>query len=226
MYLNRNAAMFTGLIETLGTVLSIERKGSSALIGIQPDLDPFEVIDGGSVAVNGACLTVERKRGATLYFSAVRETLDRTTLNSAVIGQKVNLERALRLGDRLDGHMVQGHVDGLGTIYSDEDVKGSILRTIAIPVELQPFMAEKGSVAIDGISLTIAKSTISTVTISFIPVTLKKTTMLFKKTGDYVNIECDLIARYLYRFTKFTSAQSNSESETDSLIHKLERFGF
>jgi riboflavin synthase len=218
--------MFTGLIETLGTIVSIDRKGTSVVLGIEPDCRPFEVNDGSSVSIDGVCLTVERKRGTILTFSAVRETLSRTSLNSCVMGRRVNLERALRLSDRLDGHLVLGHVDGLGSFLSDEDVQGSVLRTIAVPVELQPFMAEKGSVAIDGVSLTIAKSTADAMTVSIIPATLQRTTMQLKKTGDFVNLECDVVARYLYRFTKFNTANGSSSVESNSLINKLERFGF
>jgi riboflavin synthase alpha subunit len=218
--------MFTGLIETLGTVISIDRKGTSVILGIEPQNSPFDVNDGGSVAIDGVCLTVERKRGTILVFSAVRETLIRTSLSSCVTGKQVNMERALRLSDRLDGHIVLGHVDGLGSIVSDEDVQGSILRTIAVPLELQPFMAEKGSVAIDGVSLTIAKSTEATMTVSIIPATLQRTNMQYKKTGDLVNLECDVVARYLHRFTKFNTANGSASLESDSLIKRLERFGF
>ncbi len=219
--------MFTGLIETLGTVQSLIRTGSSILLGIQPDLGQFDVCNGASVAIDGVCLTVERQQGSIISFSAVRETLQRTSLNHCSVGRRVNLERALRLSDRLDGHFVLGHVDSLGSIISDVDVNGSILRTISVPAELQPFMAEKGSVTIDGISLTIAKSTDATITISVIPATLQKTNMFLKRAGDTVNIECDVVARYLYRFTNFNSmAKSSSVSEPQSLINKLERFGF
>jgi riboflavin synthase alpha subunit len=218
--------MFTGLIETLGTVISVDRKGTSVILGIEPDCSAFDVNDGGSVAIDGICLTAERKRGTILIFSAVRETLKRTSLSTCAMGRRVNLERALRLSDRLDGHLVLGHVDGLGSIVGDEDVNGSVLRTIAVPAELQPFMAEKGSVAIDGVSLTIANSTVDTMTVSIIPATLQRTNILLKKSGDLVNLECDVVARYLYRFTKFNSANKSSSLEHDSLITKLERFGF
>ena len=219
--------MFTGLIETLGTIQSIDRRGSSILLGIRFDLDQFDVCDGGSVAVDGICLTVERRQGLIFYFSAVLETLKRTTLSDCAVGRRVNLERALQLSDRLDGHLVLGHVDGLGSIIGDVDVNGSILRTISVPIELQPFMAQKGSVAIDGISLTIAKSTDSTITVSIIPKTLQKTNLFFKRSGDLVNLECDVVARYLYRFMNFNgAAKSSSVSEPESLINKLERFGF
>jgi riboflavin synthase len=217
--------MFTGLIETLGTIKSIDQRGSSVILGVLPDLSPFDVREGDSVAVDGICLTVETIRSSVLHFAAVRETLQRTSLTNCTTGRRVNMERALKLGGRLDGHMVLGHVDGTGTISSDNDVHGSILRTIEVPLELRPFMAEKGSVAIDGISLTIAKSTATTLTVSVIPETLKRTTLLTKKAGDTVNIECDVIARYLYRFTQFTKVDSET-ARSNSLIDKMERLGF
>ncbi|NLD92088.1 MAG: riboflavin synthase [Fibrobacter sp.] len=217
--------MFTGLIETLGTVKTIDHQGTSVVLGILPDMSPFDVREGDSVAIDGICLTIESIRGSVLYFAAVRETLRRTSLTNCTTGRRVNMERALTLGERLDGHMVLGHVDGTGRINNDQDVNGSILRTISVPLELRPFMAEKGSVAIDGISLTIAGSTMSTVTISVIPETTKRTTLFTKKAGDIVNIECDVIARYLYRFTQFTRVNSGT-TDSNSLIDKLERFGF
>lgn len=217
--------MFTGLIETLGTIKSIDYRGSSVILGVLPDMSPFDVREGDSIAIDGICLTIETIRGSVLHFAAVRETLQRTSLFNCTTGRKVNMERALRLGGRLDGHMVLGHIDGTGIINNDRDVNGSILRTIDVPPELRPFMAEKGSVAIDGISLTIAKSTLSTLTVSVIPETIKRTTLLAKKAGDTVNIECDVIARYLYRFTQFTRVDGEPV-ENNSLIDKLERFGF
>lgn len=218
--------MFTGLIETTGTILKIDRKGTSVVIAVRPECDSFDVRNGDSVAINGACLTIEKHNDSVLSFSAVRETLNRTTLGSSTIGTKVNMERALKVGDRLDGHMVLGHVDGIGVISDDQDMNGSILRTIKVPSELRPFMAEKGSVTVDGISLTIAKSTIDSITISFIPVTLEKTTMLSKKAGDPVNLECDLIARYLHRLLAFKENAYPPETTGDLLLSKMERLGF
>ena len=123
--------MFTGLIECMGTINSIERKGSSVILGIEAEITEFDVRNGGSVAIDGVCLTVERISGKRMHFSAVRETLSRTTLSTAVIGRKVNLERALQFGGRLDGHIVAGHVDATGIITKDEEAGGSLLRTIA-----------------------------------------------------------------------------------------------
>ncbi|NLD98918.1 MAG: riboflavin synthase [Fibrobacter sp.] len=217
--------MFTGLIECLGTIRSVERHGTSIVLAIRPDLEDFAVTIGGSVAIDGVCLSVEKTDGVTLSFSAVRETLFRTTLNNAAPGKRVNLERAMQLGGRLDGHIVQGHVDNIGQIINDRDVGGSILRTIRVPAELNKFMAEKGSVAIDGISLTIADVVENDITISFIPATIKNTTMSWKKRGDTVNIECDVLSRYLYRLFMADSNQSENSSGI-SLLTKLERLGY
>jgi riboflavin synthase len=216
--------MFTGLIECMGVIRTIDHRGSSAVIGIEPDRNDFSVKPGGSVAIDGVCLTLEKQSGRTFLFSAVRETLQRTTFNGAAAGKKVNLERALCLGDRLDGHLVAGHVDGLGVITKDKEVGGSLLRTISVPDELTPLMAEKGSVAVDGVSLTIASCGITEITISFIPVTLAGTTMSLKKSGDKVNLECDMIARYLHKIVHGVQACRIKREET--LLSGLERLGF
>lgn len=214
--------MFTGLVECMGTVETVQLHGTSIILAIKPDLDNFRVPEGGSVSIDGSCLTVEKDTGKALYFSAVRETILRTTLSDVKVGRRVNMERALQVGGRLDGHMVLGHVDGIGSILSDRDVGGSVLRTIRVPDELTKFMAEKGSVAVDGISLTIAKSDGETIVISFIPATIQKTTMALKKNGDKVNLECDVLARYLNRLLN-----KDGESGTDgSLLNKMERLGF
>lgn len=214
--------MFTGLIECLGTVISVQQHGTSYVIAIKADCPDFEVTEGASVSIDGSCLTVEKINGNLLYFSAVRETLLRTTLCNIHTGRRVNMERAVQLGGRLDGHIVQGHVDGIGSIVSDHDVGGSVLRTIKVPAELNKFMAEKGSVAIDGISLTIAEIKDEMIVISFIPATIKKTTMALKKSGDPVNLECDCIARYLERLLESTNQKRSSEA----LLSRMERLGF
>ena len=217
--------MFTGLIECMGTVNTVDLRGTSITLGICPDLSHFNVVEGGSVAVDGACLTLERSAGASLYFTAVRETLKRTTLRTVVSGRRVNLERALKLGDRLDGHMVLGHIDGVGRILRDVDVGGSLLRTIAVPSELGVYMAQKGSITIDGISLTVSQVSGEEITVSLIPATIKKTTMFHKGSGDQVNIECDVLARYLVRILGAGKEQGQGESK-DSLLGKMERLGF
>lgn len=222
--------MFTGLIESLGTIIDIRYESQSQMLGIQPDMSDFLVAKGDSVAINGVCLTLEFYTDKAFYFRAVRETLLRTNFKDVSIGTRVNLERALKVSSRLDGHLVLGHVDGIGEITGDSTFGDSIVRTISIPSGLEKFMAEKGSVAIDGISLTIASCTDSSISISFIPHTLDHTTMGIKKVGALVNLECDIIARYLERLLKFSSSPNEKKhdiSQTDSnLISLLERYGF
>ena len=190
--------MFTGIIETVGTVKSLQRGNKSLTLGILPGIDDYTVSTGGSVSVDGACLTVESERGNVLSFTAVYETLEHTTLAQLKNGSRVNLERALRLGDRLEGHVVLGHVDGVGRIGTDRKYGDSIYRTIWVPLELRRFMALKGSVAIDGISLTIAETGDETITVALIPHTLSETTMSTKQPGQQVNVECDVFARYIH----------------------------
>lgn len=216
--------MFTGIVETLGTIISLRKEGTSIVLYIEPERDDFDVTVGGSVAIDGVCLTMESRSGNRMRFSAVAETLQHTTLGTARSSQRVNLERAAPVNGRLDGHLVYGHVDGIGKITNDREINGSLLRTIAVPSELSRFMAQKGSVAIDGISLTIARCTETTITISFIPHTLGATTMARKRSGNPVNIECDILARYLYRLLQAgTAAGSKGSTPLQAL---MERSGF
>jgi riboflavin synthase len=228
--------MFTGLIETLGTVVSVEPRGTATLLGIRPEASEFSVPPGGSVAVDGACLTLEKARGAVFYFTAVAETIERTTLGRAQAGARVNLERPLMAGARLDGHMVLGHVDGVGTIISEQSygAGGGKSCTITVPSELSLFMAEKGSVAIDGISLTIAKSSGAEITVALIPRTLAATTLMLKRVGAEVNIECDVIARYIYKMIHDVPAARGETGHggaaarvrPETLLARMERSGF
>lgn len=214
--------MFTGIIEDIGTIKRLYNRGSSIVLSITPSREDFRVEIGGSVSVDGVCLTLEKWENKEMLFTAVEETLNRTTLKKATSEKKVNLERAILATSRLDGHIVYGHVDGIGKIVYDRDVGGSLRRTIEAPEQLMIFMAEKGSVAIDGISLTIAKTEGNTITVSLVPHTLNVTTMFLKKIGDYVNIECDMVARYLYRFLE----KEERHNKKESIISLLERCGF
>ncbi|MBN1577180.1 MAG: riboflavin synthase [Chitinispirillaceae bacterium] len=216
--------MFTGIIECIGTIIGVQHRGTSIILTIKPENDDFPVNIGGSVAVDGTCLTLERREGGTMQFNAVAETLHRTTLSEVSAGRRVNLERAALLGSRLDGHFVYGHVDGTGTILRDREMNGSIVRTIAVPAELSRFMAEKGAIAVDGISLTIAESAAAGIAVSLIPHTLKITTMPLKKAGDTVNLECDMVARYLYRFMQTGNLPAAATAEP--LLSLMQRSGF
>ncbi|MFW6244467.1 MAG: riboflavin synthase [Fibrobacterota bacterium] len=220
--------MFTGLVETMGTITGLKASGRSVELCIRPDLDEYAVEIGGSVAIDGICLTVERYSGKDLFFTAVLETLRRTTLDRPLVGRRVNLERALRANGRFDGHIVLGHVDGVGQIVSDHKEGVALIRTIRVPPELEPFMAEKGSVAVDGVSLTVAGATKDTISISLIPHTIGRTTVSVKRPGERVNLECDVLARYLYRMMNIddSSGDSNRTGSGGELLDKMERFGF
>jgi riboflavin synthase len=222
--------MFTGLIETTGMMSDLRRLDQSLKIGIKARNGDFDVSVGASVAINGVCLTVESIVGKSMFFTAVYETLQRTTFVKARPGDTVNLERALLANGRLDGHFVLGHVDTIGTIIADRRVGESIVRSISAPRSLGKFIAQKGSVAIDGISLTIAECQESTFDISLIPRTLETTTMGLKKPGDEVNIECDVLARYIQRLIGAAAggalAHCNEGLAKGSLLDKLEGAGF
>jgi riboflavin synthase len=217
--------VFTGLIETQGTVRAITSRQGGALLAVSPGLDDFEVPVGASVAINGACLTLERREKHVCVFTAVQETLRRTTIGGLRVGDQVNMERALRLSDRLDGHVVLGHVDGVGTIVSDRHEGESLVRTIEVPQALRMYMAEKGSVAIDGISLTIASGSDGRIALALIPHTIANTTMAIKRVGDKVNVECDVLARYLVHLLR-NGATASDESRDESLITKMRQAGF
>lgn len=217
--------MFTGIIETTGTVREIRTSGQSIVLGIAPGSTPFEVTAGASVCVDGACLTLESQRGAVLFFTAVAETLSRTTLGTKHPGDTVNLERALPLSARLDGHFVLGHVDAVGDIVADRAIGNSVVRTLRVPKSVIPFCAEKGSVAVDGVSLTIARAAANEIDVSLVPFTLERTTLARKRPGDRVNIECDVLARYIGRLLE-TGAVDKKNAGGASLADSLERSGF
>jgi riboflavin synthase len=192
-------------------------------LAIAPALSGFTAELGASVSVDGVCLTVERIVGSLLYFTAVKETLTRSTLGTRRAGAVVNLERALLVSGRLDGHFVLGHVDAVGTIVSDKSDGVAVVRTIRIPSEISKFCAEKGSIALDGISLTITHIASTELDVSLVPFTISKTTMATKKPGDAVNVECDVLARYLDRLS---SAGAQEGRAKPSLFDTLERSGF
>jgi riboflavin synthase len=191
--------MFTGLIESLGELVSIEKKGASGTLTLKTALPLEEIAIGASVAVNGACLTVIRKGGGTLSFDVSPETVERTALRNLKGGAPVNLERAMRLSDRLDGHLVSGHVDCVATVSERRESSNNIVFSFRFPAAFAKYIAAKGSVAIDGISLTVNSVGPDVFSVNVIPHTAAKTTLINKRVGDEVNIETDLICRYLER---------------------------
>ncbi|HTP63909.1 MAG TPA: riboflavin synthase [Geobacteraceae bacterium] len=191
--------MFTGLIEEVGKLVRIERSGSAARITVAAGFPADEVRIGDSIAVNGACLTVVGKGGGSFTFDASPETISRTAFRNLHSGAPVNLERALRFSDRLDGHLVAGHVDCVGVITERRETSGNIVFSFRIPRDFMKYLAEKGSVAVDGVSLTVNAVAAETFSVNIIPLTSGRTTLTMMKAGDEVNIETDMLCKYVER---------------------------
>lgn len=191
--------MFSGIVQAVGTLARRLSFGSGERLFVQAQLPGPPVALGESVAVSGACLTVEAAEGENLQFFCSRETLERTTLGLLPLGSRVNLERALRLGDVLGGHWVSGHVDATARVLAvRREGEGVILRC-QIPKRLAPEIAEKGSVAVDGVSLTVSRLGGSWFEVTLVPFTLQHTTLGQLRPGALVNLETDLLAKYVRR---------------------------
>ncbi len=189
--------MFTGIIEESGKVIIINKDSKSAKIKIEASLVTEDLNIGDSVAVNGVCLTIVEFSKKHLTAEAMHETLEKTSIRTLKPGDVVNLERALKADGRFGGHIVTGHVDGTGTILVKRKEGIAEIFDIAYPLEFKKYIAKKGSVAIDGISLTVVEINNDYFRLSLIPHSLKMTTLGFKKAGDIVNIEIDVLARYI-----------------------------
>ena len=191
--------MFTGLVQAIGTVRRCTTTGDGARLEVDlgPLRGPFRI--GDSIALSGVCCTVVRLEGTVAAFDLSRETLDRTWLGQAAAGMALNLEGALRAGDPLGGHLVQGHVDGVGAVVAAIDPReGGTLRA-RVPAELRRYCVEKGSITLDGVSLTIAEPPHDAVAIAVIPHTAQVTTLGRKKAGEPLHVEVDVIAKYVER---------------------------
>ena len=193
--------MFTGLVEMTGKILARKLQGEAGKLTIEIAA-PFKNLEQGeSIAVNGVCLTLESgMEGGPLVFLVMRETFSRTNLGSEPIGATVNLERAMPANGRFGGHIVSGHVDGCGTIVSIKQKDSDTEMTVSVPEEMVPYLVEKGSVAVDGISLTIEAVENNTFRIGLIPTTLSHTNLSGKKSGFPVNLETDVIGKYVAAF--------------------------
>jgi riboflavin synthase len=192
--------MFTGIIEGFGTIREIRTEGQGKRMTVDADFFLEQTKIGHSICVSGACLTVITIDNKRFTVDVSPETLAKTTFKSAKIGDRVNLERALRLSDRIDGHLVSGHIDGIGTVMLKQNIGNAIIVSIKVPEFISHYMIQKGSVAVDGISLTINNCGHDSFDVSIIPHTAKLTTIGFKKAGDLVNIETDMIGKYIERF--------------------------
>ncbi len=189
--------MFTGIIEDLGKVVRLTMKGADALLEVETAIDLKEVSLGDSIAVNGACLTVTAKSAATFTADVSAESLARTTLGRLQAGHRVNLEKSLRAGGFLGGHFVLGHVDGTGRILNKTQKSGSMIFAIESDEALSRYIVEKGSIAVDGISLTVNRLEKGRFYVNIIPHTAAQTTLVGKKEADLVNIETDILGKYV-----------------------------
>ena len=214
--------MFTGLIEDIGKITALEKMGDGIRFTIESDkLNDIQIDD--SIAVNGCCLTAVAVRANSFQVEAVEETLKKTTLGGFNVGTQVNLEQAMRLSDRLGGHLVLGHVDGIGHIVSIEERSTSWWVTAEIPSELEKYLIHVGSITIDGISLTVAELANNKVSVSIIPHTWQVTTLGQRRVGDTVNIEADLIGKYV---EKLLLKQNRSEVPSKITEEWLKEKGF
>jgi riboflavin synthase len=191
--------MFTGLIECTGSVVSLRRSGDRAVLEVSAPLATGEIKIGDSIAVNGACLTVVALQGGRFSFDVSPETVDRTAFALLQPGNQVNLERALQFGGRLDGHLVTGHIDCVGRLESRTNQGNAVVLHFSMPQGQARLLVEKGSVAVDGISLTVNGVTEAGFSVSIIPHTLGKTTLASVGPGKEVNIETDIIGKYVAR---------------------------
>lgn len=193
--------MFTGIIETIGEIVALERESENLHIKVKSDLAQELKID-QSIAHNGVCLTVVEIVGDSYVVIAIKETLDKTNMRELEVGQKVNLERAMKLGDRLDGHIVQGHVDQKGVCKAIEEMDGSWVFTFTYDDPLQNITIEKGSITVNGVSLTVVNSKKEEFSVAIIPYTYENTNFSQLKTGASVNLEFDVVGKYLKKLSQ------------------------
>jgi riboflavin synthase len=197
--------MFTGLVTDMGAVERLVPRQGGARLTLRPrGMDPGALVLGESVACSGVCLTVVERGGGLVSFDAVPETLSRTTVGSWRAGSLVNLERAMAIGDRLGGHIVQGHVDAVGEVLARVGEGQGARLTVSLPASIAPLVAEKGSIAVDGVSLTVASAGRDRFEVALIPETLARTTLGEARPGTKVNLEVDVVARHVARLREFS----------------------
>ncbi|GGP64484.1 riboflavin synthase [Streptomyces abikoensis] len=205
--------MFTGIVEELGEVVAVEELGDSSRFRLRGPLVTEGAKHGDSIAVNGVCLTVVDTEDGEFTADVMAETLKRSSLGALSAGSRVNLERPMALGGRLGGHLVQGHVDGTGTIVERVPGEHWEIVKIALPAPLARYVVDKGSITVDGVSLTVVEAGDDWFTISLIPTTLALTTLGVKRAGDPVNLEVDVLAKYVERLLGKPGAGANAAEE-------------
>ncbi len=220
--------MFTGIVEEIGTIQAVVRGAASIVLTIKAAKVLTDVHLGDSIAVNGVCLTVVGFTRDSFSADVMPETMRRTNLAHLQSGSVVNLERALRLEARLGGHIVNGHVDAVSEIISLTKDDNAVLVKISAPAEIAKYIVAKGSVALDGVSLTVVQSQNTWFSVSLIPHTAQNTTLLAKKAGDFVNIETDVVGKYVERLLAFHKTSGAPLKTVESKITQelLEKYGF
>lgn len=216
--------MFTGIIQEIGSVSAVRKAGGGIHVSVRAPETARELRVDESVSLNGVCQTVIRKRGSVFTVEAVEETLSKTTMGMLTVSSRLNLELPVRLQDRLGGHLVQGHVDCVGNIESIAKKASSWLITVRYPEEFDRYVIPVGSIAIDGISLTVAATTPGRLTVSIIPHTLEKTTLGSAKVNGKVNLEFDLVGKYI---EKIMRGERNAGANSAALIEeRLKQWGY
>ncbi len=218
--------MFTGIVEEIGTILSIKKGVKSSALTISGDLIFEDMHIGDSIAVNGVCLTVTNKTKESFTADVMAETLRRSSLGSLKAGSKVNLERAMAANGRFGGHIVSGHIDGTGEIESFVREDNAVWVTVKTPVKLLKYIIEKGSIAIDGVSLTVAYVDNRCFKVSLIPHTAANTILLSKKAGDIVNLENDIVGKYIEKLMHFDEQVEEDTKTTGISMDFLAKNGF
>lgn len=218
--------MFTGLIEEIGHIKAIQRGSKSIRLSIAANKIMEDVKLGDSISTDGICLTVVSYDSAGFSADVMPETMSRTTFGNLGVGSRVNLERAVRVGDRLGGHMVSGHIDGIGEIVAREKDDNAIWVSISASKSILKYVIEKGSIAMDGISLTVAYVDEEIFKVSIIPLTQEDTTLVSKKTGEKVNLECDMTAKYIEKFMFYRNEMPDEEGKSGISMDFLRENGF
>ena len=217
--------MFTGIIEELGTINNIRKNAASAVLTIDASTVLEDVHMGDSIAVNGVCLTVTSFTSTSFTADVMHETLNRSSLGSLRSGSKVNLERAMSADGRFGGHIVSGHIDGTGTVSNIKKDDNAVWYTIRTSSDIMRYIVEKGSIAIDGISLTVTWTDEESFKVSIIPHTAAQTTLSRRKAGDIVNLENDIIGKYVEKLLQ--PAEIQPKKETSSItMDFIEKYGF
>ena len=210
--------MFTGIIEEIGTITVVQKGAKSARLTIKADIIIEDMKQGDSIAVNGVCLTVTDFDQDTFSADVMNETLSRSGLGRLCAGSRVNLERAMLANGRFGGHIVSGHIDGTGEIFRKERDDNAVWLTVSAPDDIMKYIVEKGSVTIDGVSLTVARVSEQHFAVSIIPHTGRATILLDKKPGDTVNLEIDIIGKYIERFI---SAQQKNDTAKSRITYEF-----